>query len=169
MQKKSQAHTQIMMYIFAMIIVSAVLLYGYQAVKGFMSQTKTVALIQFKNDFAATVETSTGYGSVTKKVLDVPAEYTKICFVDREHSSQAEQTDLCDSLDITAYEPLICDAWKSSDPANVFFVDKLMKGSFNVNYLRVPDPGWLCLTPVNGRITLRLEGQGSYTLVSSWQ
>lgn len=169
MQKKSQAHTQIMIYIFAMIIVSTVLLYGYQAVKGFMGQTKTVALIQFKNDFTATIETSTGYGSVTKKVLEVPAEYRKICFVDRERSFEAEGTEMCDPSNTTAYEPLICDAWKSHDPANVFFVDELMKGSFSVNYLRVIDPGWLCLTPANGRITLRLEGQGSYTLLSSWQ
>ena len=66
-----------------MIIITLVLIYGYNAIQGFISKSDDVNYVQFKTDLFNAVETQkTEYRSVIKKEMMLPRGYTEIVVID---------------------------------------------------------------------------------------
>jgi len=163
MLKKSQVQ-QIFIYIVAIILFSLILVYGYNAVRGFRAKTDQVALLQLKNDISSSItKVSTDFGTIIKKELDVPFKYKEICFVDLTKSGSAPVTDIC-KVD---GNPIVCNSWTDKSPYNMFLVSQKDIETYNIGEIRIDD-GFFCTDLINGKATLRLEGKGDYVLLSGW-
>ncbi|MBI3035507.1 hypothetical protein HYY71_04235 [Candidatus Woesearchaeota archaeon] len=83
MKKKSQIYNQIFIYILTIILISFILVYGYNAVQNFRSRAEQVSCLKFRNDMQNAVESiSSDFGSVKRKDLQLCAPYSKACFVE---------------------------------------------------------------------------------------
>ncbi|MEK6886677.1 MAG: hypothetical protein AABW88_02485 [Nanoarchaeota archaeon] len=77
--KKAEMQSQIFIYILAMVVGVGILLYGYNAIKGFKSQADDVLLLQFENGIKNDLKTIS-FESTKVKTYDLPSEFTQVCF-----------------------------------------------------------------------------------------
>ena len=162
--KQAQIYGQIFIYILTLVLVSFILVYGYNAVQNFKKRAEQVSCLTFRNDLQNAVETmSSEFGSVKRKELQLCNGYHSVCFVE----SKGTSVNLNDIDD-----PIIKDSISSNSGKNVFLVDKIAKESFNAGKISVKVPpnnkDILCIDAKNNQISLRLEGQGNYVLLSEW-
>ena len=176
--RKGQIEGQVFVYILALIIFSAVLLYGYKAIKKFGDQSEELLITQLTNNIKSQVsKIESQYGSVEKLSLDVPEKYEKICFVDtREGCMYAPNDDpnfdcigedlIYGTMDIEKY-PIICDAWKDCTGENLFLMSGNSAEGYNIGPLAVRG-GFFCTDVVLPKTELRLEGKGDHAIISPW-
>ncbi|NQV09306.1 hypothetical protein HQ529_05640 [Candidatus Woesearchaeota archaeon] len=152
--KKAQVQTQVFIYIIALVVVSLIMLYGYNSIKKIREQTTVVEHIQFRTDLENTVKRiSYEFGTIEKRTIDVPGGYNQICFVGSETTS----------IDETKY-PIIQSIISSSDD-NVFMVKSLAEESFYVGAITVDD-GFKCFDVIGGKINIQLEAFGEKVGIS---
>jgi hypothetical protein len=183
MSKKSRAVVigQVFIYIIAIIVFAVVLIFGYQAISGFLEKGEKVAYVTFTTDLQNTVKNVySDVGTVViyndKNPFPVPSQYQEVCFVDLDMTAPVSSSSFCQR------KPIICDAWETANDKggyaagdqNVFLeprglspikvyriaLDADNDGSFT------DDDGYLCLNVTYGRIDMRLEGLGDRTLIS---
>lgn len=156
--KKSQLYSQIFIYILTIILVSFILVYGYNAVQNFKERAEKVACLKFQNDLSNAIESiSSDFGSVKRKDLQLCAGYIQVCFVET-----FESPNLPSSID-----PVIKDSVLSNTGRNVFLVENIAKESFYAGNISV-EPDVLCIKAVNNKISLRLEGRGDHAILIQW-
>ena len=156
--EKSQAYGQIFIYILTIVLVSFILVYGYNSVQSFKQRAEQVSCLKFKNDMVNSVDViSSEFGSVIRKDLQVCNSYSKVCFV-----KSFERPVLPNNID-----PIIKDSVLSNTGKNVFLVENTAKESFYAGKISV-EPDLLCINAVNGKVSLRLEGEGNHALISQW-
>jgi len=153
-KKKGQIQSQIFIYILAVIVATAIFIYGYSAISSFKQQADDVGLLKFKSDLESAVKIiSTDYESTRifneKHPLYVPQRYSEVCF-----------TEPMAIVDAGEY-PLIDDSVQDNAKANVYLVDKILEESFHVGDIDVENTNnFFCTPVVNGIIYLKLEGLG---------
>lgn len=158
--KKAQVFSQIFVYVLAIILISFVLVYGYNAIQNFRERAVQISCIKFQNDLKNAVSSiSNDYGSVIRKDLQLCRSYTKVCFVET-YTYPNLPSDV---------DPIIKDSILSYTGKNVFLVDRIAKESFFAGNISVENNGVLCVPPVNNVISLRLEGKGNHVFVSQWK
>ena len=156
--RKSQLYSQIFIYILTIILVSFILVYGYNAVQNFKKRAEKVACLKFQNDLSNAVESITSdFGSIKRKDLQLCAGYTQVCFVETFTST---------NLPIDT-DPIIRDSVISNTGKNVFLVENIAKESFYTGNISV-EPDVLCIKAVNNKISLKLEGKGNHVFLSKW-
>ena len=156
--RKSQLYSQIFVYILSIILISFIMVYGYNAVQSFKKRAEQVSCLKFKNDLVNAVDSiSSDFGSVKKKELQLCDGYSKACFVETFESPNMP-------IDI---DPIIKDSILSGTGRNVFLVENIAKESFYAGKISV-DPDVLCINAVNSKITIKLEGKGDHTIISKW-
>lgn len=156
--RKSQLYSQIFIYVLTIILISFILVYGYNAVQNFRTRAEQVSCIKFKNDLSNAVESILGdFGSVKRKDLQLCSGYTQVCFV------ETFQNPLLPSN----IDPIIKDSVKSNSGRNVFLVENTAKESFYIGNISV-EPDVLCIKAISNKISLRLEGKGNHVLLSQW-
>ena len=156
--RKSQLYSQIFIYILTIILVSFILVYGYNAVQNFKKRAEKVACLKFQNDLSNAIESlASDFGSIKRKDLQLCAGYTQVCFVET-----FESPNLPSNID-----PIIKDSILSKTGRNVFLIENIAKESFYAGKISV-EPDVLCIKAVNNKISLRLEGKGNYALLSQW-
>ena len=117
-----------------------------------------MSCLKLKNDLVNAVESVSGeFGSIIRKDLQLCNAYSKICFVE-----SFENPILPGNID-----PIIKDSVLSNAGRNVFLVENTAKESFYAGKISV-EPDVLCISAVNSRISLRLEGRGNHALISQW-
>ena len=167
--KKAQLG-QVFVYILAAFLAVAIMLYGYRTIRGFGERTEQIGLVRFKTDLESEIRTiASDYGSVKKAELALPSKYTKVCFVDL--SKPAKGSRICEpptpNYPNPDFNPIACDAWEGGTQ-NIFLVpwaDFVIK----TEKIQITEPdGALCVSTINGRITLRLEGLGDKTKIEKW-
>ncbi|MFW6046921.1 MAG: hypothetical protein ACOCP4_03935 [Candidatus Woesearchaeota archaeon] len=128
MYKKSQIHTEVFVYILALIIVSFIVVYGYNAARNFQERTKQVSLLTFKTEMEGTISSYVGdYGS-RRRIDDitVPSGFNEICFIDLDVGlDQITSTDsnLQDHKEKFLDEyPLLTSSWYNDVSANIFLL-----------------------------------------------
>jgi len=169
--KKAQIAGQVFIYILAVVIAALVIIYGYNAIKGFIDKQRQIEIIQFKTDIQSAVRTvSTDYGSVKKFEHAIPGE--AICILDINYQGNRDSTCLCDKTicsedEIWQYDPIICDSWQSTKDQNIFIIPQI-ETPILASPLKV-DNGYLCLKAPKNQITLRIEGFGNHAKISEWQ
>lgn len=156
--KKSQIYGQIFIYILTIVLVSFILVYGYNAIQNFKSRAEQVSCLKFKNDLQNAVESiSSDFGTVKRKNLRLCGAYTQVCFVESFESPDLQGT----------VDPIIEDSVRSNSEKNTFLVEDIAKESFYAGNISV-DPDVLCIKSVDGTISLRLEGRGNHAVLSKW-
>src|SRR3989338_4969519 len=135
---KSQLYSQIFIYILTIILVSFILVYGYNAIYNFKKRAEQVSCLKFKNDLSNAVESiSSDFGSVKRKDLQLCAGYSQVCFIE-----SFESPVLPPNID-----PIIRDSILSNTGRNVFLIENIAKESFYAGNISV-DPDVLCIKAV---------------------
>lgn len=156
--KNSQIYSQVFIYILTIMLVSFILVYGYNTVNNFKKRADQVSCLKFKNDLSNAVEGAlSDFGSVRKKDIYLCADSTEACFVET-----FEKPNLPPGID-----PIIRDSIISSTGKNAFLVGSTVKESFYIGKISV-EPDVFCIKSVNNKISLKLEGKGNYVLLSLW-
>lgn len=176
--KKAVVVGQVFIYIIAIIVFALVLIFGYQAITGFLEKGERVGYLTFKTDLENAIKNVySDVGTVViyngRNVLAVPTKYEEICFINLD-----KEPDL--NWDFCQENILICDAWKDvtweTGDQNIFLkpvglspikvykitVDTDMDGEETDD-----DDGYLCLPVIQGKIFMRVEGMGDHTFVSN--
>jgi len=155
-RQKAQIYGQIFIYILTIVLVSFILVYGYNAVQNFKSRADKVACLKFKNDLSNAVEgILSDFGSVKIKEFQLCPPYTKVCFVETYESPNLP----------SSTDPVIRDSIASNTGRNIFLVEDIAKDSFYAGKISV-EPDVLCIKSSNNKIRLKLEGRGNYVLLS---
>lgn len=158
MRKKSQLYSQIFIYVLTIILISFILVYGYNAVQNFKTRAEQVSCLKFKNDLQNSVESViSDFGTVKRKDLQLCAGYSQVCFVET-----FENLKLPANID-----PIIKDSILSNTGKNVFLIENIAKESFYAGNISV-EPDVLCINAVNGKISLKLEGKGNHVALAQW-
>lgn len=168
--RKGQLVGQVFIYILSIVIIAAILIYGYTAVSEFRERSQNVAKIKLQNDITNAVSRlASDYGSVQKKELYL-GEFLKICFVDNYEQS------VNPNLFPNTIHPLIKNSVKDSTGNNVFLLKETLEQSFNAGEISVGDDGAsltdtdaICLNATSNRVEVRLEGKGDHVFISSWK
>ena len=158
---KSQLYGQIFIYILTVLLVSFILVYGYNAVQNFKGRAEQVSCLKFKEDMKSSVALIlSDFGSVKRKDFRLCSNYKEVCFV--------ETYDFDAGLAYSDVDPVIEDNIISGTGKNVFLVDNVAKESFYIGNISV-DPDVLCVNSKNSQISLRLEGAGNHVILSEWE
>jgi len=169
---KSQVQTQVVIYAIALIVVTVIMIYGYNSIQKMREQAEQVEFIQFKNDLKNAVETLSYAtpGDVDKLNLNMPGNYRQVCFVDVPKAS---------TRGFVHYDKVITWSVESGSEDNAFLVKSIAEESMNVGSIRVETDQecdippikntCLCLNATAGRVKLRLEAMGDSTKISKWQ
>jgi len=156
--RRGQLYSQIFIYILTIILISFILVYGYNAVQNFKKRAEQVSCLKFKNDLISAIDSiSPDFGSVKKKEFQLCAGYSKVCFVET-----FESPNIPNDID-----PIIKDSILSSTGRNVFLAEDIAKESFFAGKISV-NPDVLCIRAMNSRIAIKLEGRGNHAIVSQW-
>lgn len=158
MRKKSQLYSQIFIYVLTIILISFILVYGYNAVQNFKKRAEQVSCLKFKNDLQNSVESViSDFGTVKRKDLQLCASYSQVCFVETYENLKLP----------TNIDPIIKDSILSNAGKNVFLIENIAKESFYAGNISV-EPDILCINAVNGKISLKLEGKGNHVALAQW-
>lgn len=156
--KKSQIYTHIFIYILTIILISFILVYGYNAVQNFRKRAEQVACLKFKNDLTNAIDSIlSDFGSVKRKDMQLCSDYTQVCFVETFNEPL-----LSNNID-----PIIKDSILSNTGRNVFLLQDIAKESFFAGKISV-EPDVLCIKATNHRVAIRLESRGNHVLLSQW-
>ncbi len=172
---KAQVYGQALVYIFTLVLVSIILVYGYNAIVNFRGRASQVSFLKFKNGLTNSMEEmASQYESLKEKAFSLPEGIKKVCFVETY-----------DALDITAIgastsvDAILKDSVQTEtqpNPGNlikiknIFLIDDTVKNSFNVpvKMMVANDPvdDVYCLDAVGGRITVKIKGKGDGVEIS---
>jgi len=160
MKKYGQLHTQIFIYIFAIIIVSILLILGYKyffVIKENLAKSN-IAVIQ--NKLTSDLKTiSTEYGSI-KKVSYSVKNLNLLCLVDL-----TKKVTILESEEIK-FHPLVKDSIASGAKKNIFAFDKSILSSYYVKELGITTyPYFKCIRTKNGIIEFNILGKGDKAII----
>ncbi len=162
--KQAQMVGQIFMYILAIIVFSMTLLYGYKAINYFNERSSEISYLQLESDIKNEVEKVQGdtKGTIKKKVLTIPGSYDRVCFVESFPSFPSS---------ISTQYPLVNDHIASEADDKNMFLAPPGDVSFNIGDIKVEEGvnKTVCVTIINGKVTLKLESMGNHVWVSGWE
>lgn len=156
--KKSQIYGQVFTYILTIVLMSFILVYGYNTIVDFKDRIEKGACLKLKTDLKNEFESITSdYGTVKRKSFQLCGGYTDICFVEN-----FENPVLQGKIDL-----IIKDSVLSGTGMNAFLMKDIAKESFYVGKISV-EPDVLCIKAIGNTVNLRLEGKGNHVLLSQW-
>lgn len=168
--RKSQLYGQIFIYILTILLISFILIYGYNAITNFKGRTEQIVSLKLQEDLRNSVRSITpDFGSAVKKEIDIGGA-SEICFV--ESYRTFSRNFAVNNFGVAA-DPIIADSIQSQSDKNVFLIGKSVSNSFYIGKISV-DPSAsvtfnvLCMKSSNGKVTLKLEGMGDHALIGGW-
>ncbi|MBN1157584.1 hypothetical protein JXA85_08245 [Candidatus Woesearchaeota archaeon] len=178
MSRKGQIAGQVLIYVMGLVIISLVVIFGYRAIRDFVTRSEDLALVDFRTKLTNTIEEmSSDYGSMKIVDFTIPKGFSRICFLNR--TASPDTRNLCRNIpDNPDYEPIVCSFWKDNSKENAFLLGKKTEAFFIGNentglpYFVVAlkgvteEEGYLCPDITNSRIKLRIEGKGRYAELS---
>ena len=193
LSRKAQMTGQIFIYILSIVVVSLILLYGYNAIKNFGKRSEEVDFVRFKTQLESFSRQLAGAGSGSVKISEfkIPGRYTEVCFVDSYNELSAVDkgiTCICNDADPGCSgrkRTIACDSWQTTNVSNVFLTP-MSDSVINMGYITVDGDGdgledpyvdpvrgtcgsadcWhFCVPILNSKIRLRIEGKGNHVFV----
>lgn len=157
-RKKGQVQAEVFIYILAVVITSAILLFGYVAIRDFIQKGEQAAFIKLKTDMERDASSiRSDFGTVRIKEYQIPSKYRQLCFVGEDRIRQGN------ALSIT--DPIIKDSVQSKVQKNVFFMPDGTDSIYVGPITAAND--FLCFDVVQGNVKMRLEGRGDKTEISA--
>ncbi|MBT7332428.1 hypothetical protein HN799_04085 [Candidatus Woesearchaeota archaeon] len=165
MNKKGLAINQVFVFMVAGLIFALIMIFGYQAISGFIDTSEDVLFTKFKTSIEADVQKiHTDFGSIRKKTYILPSIYEEVCFVnmDKPYSEDCN------------VGLLACDTWKTSEGYNSVDQNIFLKPSASaikvapITLTDVKDNPLdaLCVKAIDGAFTIILEGKGDHAVIS---
>ena len=165
--KKGMGIGQVFVFIVAGLTFAFVMIFGYSAVSDFLDKGETVEFYQFTSDLETSIERiHSDYGAVRQTEFRLPGKYEEVCFIDLD-------TEFDPNSELCLSNPIACDVWETASleggyeaaDENVFLTPP---GTVAIKvYSLEINGGVLCMDINSGGFTLRMEGKGSRTLLSS--
>lgn len=166
MSKRSQVSSQIFIYVIAIIIFSFVLVYGYNAIKGFKERGEQILYIKFKTDMTSIVNRiSSDYGTLKREEFFLGGEYSKVCFLQTHEPPDPA------ILEGFVGDKLVKDIVLGKVDQNIFLFTNTLQESFDageIDVINPPNGGYLCIDTINGKLKVQFEGKGDHALISTW-
>ncbi len=165
--KKGQGIGQVFVFIVAGLTFAFVMIFGYKAIADFLEKGETVEFLQFKNELESSVkQIASEYGAVRQTTFYLPARYNEVCFIDLD-ATYDPSSEICDKNVIACdvWETAFADGGYTAADENVFF-DPPAPVSIKVYKMEL-DEEFFCVDVKGGQFTLKLEGMGSRTHISS--
>ena len=157
MAKKSQANSQIFVYVLGVIVILIILFVGYKLMSNILSSGKAANTENFKTEIKEDIEgIGNEYGSEVIQDYDLPRGYEKLCLVDLENVNLNN----IDNLRIR-------DSVESGVEANVFMEGEKAFDMFYVDGLRLEPPYITCISAENGKLELEFKGKGDSAQLQS--
>ena len=162
---RAQIQTQIFVYILSMIVIGLVLLYGYNAIRGFRERQEQVSLIEVENQLKTTIKAlSSDYDSIRKEELLLPSGFNMICFVDNRYLGYGNNVPNC--VDLKQDSRAIVEDAMGAGTANIFLVpdgtENYMIGNIEVSQ------GCICIERTGNKAVFRVKGLGNGVEISEW-
>src|SRR3989338_8570370 len=151
--KKAQTVTQVFVFFFALIVTSAVLLLGYNMIRGLMQNQQKVDIVMFEKELSVIKEVSNEYGSVKNLDLLLPSGFNEICFIDLNQNCATAGS-------CATGKPLIDNSWNSKVKKDIFLIPD-GEVSFYSNTTLDFDGGLhsLCVKASGGKVKIAVEGR----------
>ncbi len=149
---------QVFIYLMAILIVGAVLLFGYKSINKIMNQGCSVDQATFKTQLKLMIEQSNNYGDLARKTIKAPCEYNQLCFINTTINS-AGLTLLKEKY------PSINTEYTVGTGNNVFLVSSSKTMTlYGLDIIQVSgtpaNSGVLCLNSTGNLFYIKLEGIG---------
>src|SRR3989344_6015841 len=117
--KKSQLYGQVFIYVLTIVLVSFILVYGYNTIQNFRQRAEQVACLKFQNDLRNSVETIiSDFESVKRKDLQLCDNYDQVCFV--ETFEQFDRNN--PQANINDVDPILTNSIASGSDRNAFLI-----------------------------------------------
>lgn len=157
MKKRGQIQNRIFLFAAALIILAVIVIWGYKAISSMQEKQNQAALIKFKTQLAADVESAANdFGSRRSERYFLPTNFDEMCLVD---------TTRVDANDILNH-PVVMDNVDNGAKANLFFLGKNEFEAFDVGNLGLAGfPHYWCVETKIGKIELTYEGKGGEAMV----
>ena len=153
---KAQLHTQVLVYVLALIITSLILIYGYKAVADLIKMGETASWVEFCSNLDSEISgLSHDFGSIKSSIVDVPGGYQSVCFADLSTNIHVGIGDY----------PIIEDSVEGSNSRNNVFLWPDGTKTCEVANLTVQG-GFMCFDVTGDKIHLKLEGKGNKVRIS---
>ena len=167
---KSQAYEHIFIYIFTAVLVSLILIYGYNAIYNFRQRADTISFIKFRNELSGAVSgIYSEYNSLRTFDFQVPPDYDEVCIVETNSPINP------DDPSFGIFYPLIMDSVETEVTANIFLMGQNSFDSFlikekisvtGINEDGTQNEDILCIPVKSGKINLQMEGKGDYASIT---
>jgi hypothetical protein len=148
---RAQLNYNLLIYVFGIIIVSIVIIFGFISIKSF-NKTSNTEVVLFKNSIQKDVnEIKSSYSAEKFGSYSLPTGFYKVCFVDLEK---------VDYRDIAA-NPIVKDSVKNNVRENVFLISEGNLEALYLESMEIPRfPHYTCIVAPKGSIKLQLIGTG---------
>lgn len=157
--------SQIFIYIMVLIVAAGILIYGYQAIKGFKTQADDVLYLEFEATFKNDLS-SISFGSVRVKTYELPAKIELVCFKDVDVTIDDNHAALIIADQAEKRLPLIEASMRAGTNDNVFLYPRGDVSFFSGSSIDLGgDIKFKCFDVKSNRLNLRIEGQGKTVLV----
>jgi len=174
--RKAQIFGQVLIFVLALIVTAAILIFGFKAIQNLQAQQQKIELIAFQNNLKQAVEDAS-YGSSKRVNLVMPTGYSELCLIDKN----LMPSDVGDPY-LFEKSPLICEDWMDESSENNAFLLKsgsksptaFYAGNLSVDgngdggedILANLDSGFLCIKPSGGSaLSMIIEGRGRHALI----
>jgi len=161
--RKAQVIGQVFIYILTVVIIGAILLVGYRAIKSSKDRMEQVTLLEFQKGIESSIKTiSNQFGTVRQKDFRLTGDYKEVCFLENYEFNPG-----LNYQNIMRFHPLIFDSLRNGQPtSNVFLVKFQGPGeSYDIGKISVPG-AFLCIPVQQGIMTVTFEGKGDHVIVT---
>lgn len=151
--KRAQIQSQVFVYILALLIMSFILIYGYNSLTRIRETGDLALTINFKSDIKRAISSiSSDYGSIKVEEISVPTGYREVCFVNLSNNAVPDDYGIIQNY----VEDVITN---NAEPRNVFLYPEGIESVY-VGEIEVEDD-FLCVDVSYGKIKIKLEGLGN--------
>jgi len=157
--KRGQISGNVFVYLFAIIVITFILIMGYRYISSTNENIKKTDLILLKDKLTSDIKAiSSDFGSSKKVSYSLP-ESSELCLVDLD-----KKNEILDNLPPN-FNPLIKDSIQSNINKNAFVVSPSIFESYDVGFIELNDPYFKCFNSKAGKISFLIEGAGNRTLI----
>ena len=143
---------QVFIYIMVVLVVGAILLFGYKAIDNILDKTCQVEETTFVKGIDNILKKMTK-DDVENKPLKVPCSYEEVCFLNGTISTTR-------STELEEKYPLIKNEYSAPTGNNVFLVKRTLTKPINAFEGLVVENGFLCVENKGGNFNLIFKGLG---------
>lgn len=176
--KSGQVYSQALIYIFTLVLVSIIIVYGYNAISNFRSMAAEVSMLKLRNDISNSIkEMASEYNSEKLTEFPLPDNIKRVCFIET-YDTTLQDSDL--NFDVIIKDSVANefaaannDIEKIKKIKNVFLMENVIKDSFNVpikiiveDGLSSPNDEVICKENIGGRFSLKIIGKGDGVTLS---